>query len=145
MITLLARRALIGLLVFGAVSAVAGGVLGVALNGAGVPLDYLQGTPFSSYVIPGLILGVAVGGTQSVAAIAVWRTAPWGMAAASVAGFGMIIWIFVELAILTEYSFLQSIYFAVGLVELLLVLRMSGALGPFPQPGRRPRATGGTR
>lgn len=53
-----ARRALIVLLYFGAVSAVGGGVLGVVANGAGVPLEYLQGTPLTSYLIPGLILGI---------------------------------------------------------------------------------------
>jgi hypothetical protein len=122
-----ARRALLGLLYFGAISALAGGVLGVAANGAGVPLTYLQGTPFTSYLIPGLILGLIVGGTQGLGAIAIQRRHPHGPLAAAVAGFGMTIWIFVEVAI-TGYSWLQAVYLAVGIGELALVFVLLGIL-----------------
>lgn len=129
----LARITLLALLIFGALSAALGAVLGVAANGAGVPLQYLEGTPFSSYVIPGLILGVIVGGTQAVAAIAELRRHPRAALAATIAGSGMVIWIFVELAI-TGYFWLQGLYFALGLGELLLVLVLLGVLHPAPRP-----------
>lgn len=122
-----ARLLLLVLLYFGAVSAVAGGVLGVVANGAGVPLESLQGTPFTSYLIPGLILGVVIGGTQGLAAITTQRQDAYSHVAAAVAGFGMIIWIFVELAI-TGYSWLQAVYLALGVGELLLVLVLLGVL-----------------
>lgn len=128
----LARRALIVLAYFGAVSALGGGVLGIAANGAGVPLEYLRGTPFTSYLIPGLILGVVIGGTQVAAAISVQRRRPYGGVAATIAGAGMIIWIFVELAI-TGYSWLQSVYLSLGIGELLLVLVLLGVLTPARQ------------
>ena len=127
--TQVARAVLLVLLWFGAVSALAGAVLGVAFNGAGVPLEYLEGTPFTSFVIPGVILGVIVGGTQGLAAVLVhrWHARRW--LAASVAGFGMIIWIVVELAI-TGYIWLQAVYFALGVGEVLLVLVVLGVLSP---------------
>lgn len=124
-----AHRLLVVLLCFGALSAIGGGVLGVVANGAGVPLEYLHGTPFTSYVIPGLILGVVVGGTQGLAAIATQRQHPSGAIAVTVAGFGMIIWIYVELAI-TGYSWLQTVYLAVGIGEVLLALVLAGVLRP---------------
>jgi hypothetical protein len=124
-----ARGLLIVLLYFGALSAISGGVLGVMANGAGVPLEYLQDTPFTSYVIPGLILGVVIGGTQGLAAITTQRQHPRSAIASTVAGFGMIIWIFVELAI-TGYSWLQTVYLALGVGELLLVLVLLGVLRP---------------
>lgn len=139
------RRLLTGLLIFGFVSAAGGGVLGVAFNGAGVPLTYLTGTPFSSYIIPGLILGVVIGGTQAAAAAALIGHHPQRMAAASIAGFGMMIWIFVELAVITEYSFLQAIYFALGIAELALVLVLAGVLAPLARQNRRPVPEGGHR
>jgi len=125
----LARATLLVLLWFGAVSALAGAALGVAFNGAGVPLEYLEGTPFTSFVIPALILGVVVGGTQGLAAVLVqrWHARRW--LAASIAGFGMIIWIVVELAI-TGYFWLQALYFALGVGEVLLVLVLLGVLSP---------------
>jgi hypothetical protein len=122
-----ARRVLLGLLYFGAISAVAGAILGVAANGAGVPLVYLQGTPFTSFVIPGLILGLVVGGTQGLAAIIVHRRHSYGPLAAAVAGFGMTIWIFVEVVII-GYSWLQAVYLALGIGELALVLVLLGVL-----------------
>ncbi|MCU1597134.1 MAG: hypothetical protein JWQ47_873 [Glaciihabitans sp.] len=132
-----ARSLLIVLLYFGALSAIGGGVLGVVVNGAGVPLEYLRGTPFTSYLIPGLILGVVIGGTQGLAAITTQRQHPYSSIAATVAGFGMIIWIFVELAI-TGYSWLQTVYFALGVGELLLVMVLLGVLSPTAR-ARRPQ------
>jgi hypothetical protein len=128
--TLIARRSLAVLLWFGAVSALAGGVLGVFVNGAGVPLRYLENTPFSSYVIPGLVLGIVIGGTQALAAIAVHRRTPHALIAAVVAGFGMILWIFVEIAVISEYSPLQTVYFALGVLELGLVFVLLGVWKP---------------
>ncbi|SEM68165.1 hypothetical protein E3O25_15075 [Cryobacterium sp. TMT1-3] len=130
-------RVLVGLLVFGAVSACAGAVLGIAANGAGVPLSYLAGTPFSSYVVPGLILGIVVGGTQLASAVALlahWRVA---LILSTIAGFGMVIWVFAELAVLTEYSWLQTLYFGLGAVELIAVLAL---LGVVPRLVSAPRA-----
>lgn len=124
------RGSLIAMLVFGAVSAFAGAVLGVALNGAGVPLRYLDGSPFDSYVIPGLLLGVVVGGTQAVAVLALVRRHVLALLASTVAGVGMLVWIFVELAMMLEYSILQTLYFALGLGEVLGVLGLLGLLRP---------------
>ena len=126
----MARRILIVALYFGAISALVGGVLGVAANGAGMPLDYLKGTPFASYLGPGLILAVVIGGTQGLAAFTTHRDHPYSRIAASIAGFGMIIWIFVELAVISEYSWLQTLYFALGAGELILVLVLAGVLIP---------------
>lgn len=105
-------------------------MLGVFLNGAGVPLSYLHDTPFVSHLVPGLALGIVVGGTQVTAAIAVNRRHPYAIMAAAVAGFGMIVWIFVELAVISEYSPLQTIYFGVGVIELAAVLVIQGLLTP---------------
>ncbi|HEY9470528.1 MAG TPA: hypothetical protein VIQ76_13030 [Propionibacteriaceae bacterium] len=121
-----ARVALIALLVFGSLSSFGGAVFAIAFNGAGVPLEYLAGSPFDSYLVPGLILGVVVGGTQLGATIALVTRHPWALLISAIAGFGMIIWIFVELAIILTYSFLQTLYFGLGMLELILVLILLG-------------------
>lgn len=117
--------ALVVLLIFGAVSAFGGAVLAIVFNGAGVPLEHLAGTPFSTFFIPGLILGGILGGTQLVAALALLRRRHWALLMAAIAGFGMLIWIFIELAIV-GYSWLQSVYFGLGVLELALVLALLG-------------------
>jgi hypothetical protein len=119
-------RLLVALALFGALSALAGAVLAVAANGAGVPLKYLGNSPFRSYAVPGFMLGVVVGGTQLAAAIALLRRHRMALLLSAIAGFGMLIWIFVELAIIRQYSWLQSAYFALGALELILVLTLLG-------------------
>ena len=126
---------LVALLIFGAMSAFAGAVLAIIFNGAGVPLDLLEGTWFSSVLVLGLILGILVGGTQLVAALASLKRRRWALLAAAVAGFAMLIWIFTELAVL-GYSWLQSVYYGLGLLELILVLALLGIAPKFVSPRR---------
>ena len=115
-----------GLLIFGAVSSFAGAVIAIAANGGGMPLAYLEGSPFDSYLVPGLVLGLIVGGTQLAGAVGLVLRRNWALLASAVAGFGMLIWIFVEIAMIRQYSVLQTAYFALGGLEIILVLGMLG-------------------
>jgi len=64
------RYVLGGLLAFGALNAFGGGYYG--LSGAeGVPTEWLEGSPFSDYTVPSVIL-LVVGGSFLVAAVAVF-------------------------------------------------------------------------
>lgn len=141
----IARRTLLGLLYFGVVSCLIGAVMGVALNGGPIPVAFLAGTPFDSYLVPGLILGLVVGGTQLVAAIMLERRHAASLLWCVVAGFGMTIWVFLEIAIIKQYSFLQSIYFGLGVAELILVLALLGIaprlVAPWVSRGNRVSGT----
>lgn len=55
---------------------------------------------------------------------------PW----AAVAGFGMVIWIFVETGIIAGISWLQVLYFATGVTQLVLVLALLGVVRWLPRP-----------
>jgi len=127
-------RILTALVAFGALSAVVGAVLAIAANGAGVPLEYLENSPFSSYFIPGLLLGVVVGGTQLAAAIALLARRAIALLLSAIAGFGMLIWIFVELAMMQQFSWLQAAYFGLGGLELVLVLALLGIVPALVKP-----------
>ena len=129
------------LAIFGAMSALLGAVLAIAANGAGVPLEYLKHSPFSSYFVPGLILGALVGGTQLAAAIALLAKRGMALLLSAVAGFGMLIWIFVELAMIQQFSWLQGAYFALGGLELALVLALLGIIPALVSPLRKPHAS----
>lgn len=108
------------------------GVVGLTIGGGlGMPVESLEGSIFTSFLWPAVILGVVVGGSQALAVIAQYgrfRLA-WGLHAA--AGLIMVIWIFVELAILSEWSFLIGIYFVSGMVQTVLAVL---ALGAWPMP-----------
>jgi hypothetical protein len=129
-------RLLAALTIFGALSALAGAVLGIAANGGGVPVEHLAGSPFSSYVVPGLILGIVVGGTQLAAAISLLAGHRVALFVSAVAGFGLIIWIYAELAIIRQYSWLQSAYFGLGTLELIGVLALQGVIPALVVPLR---------
>lgn len=118
------RGSLIGVGVFNAASALGGGI-GLLTPGAmGLPLDVLAGSVFTSFFWPAVILIVVIGGTQALAVLAELRRIPSARFWAAVAGFAMVIWIFVELAIMGEFVFLHGLYFALGILQLILVLAL---------------------
>lgn len=138
-------RALITLLGLGAVSALVGAIIAIAANGGGVPLEYLADSPFTSYLVPGLVLGVIVGGTQLAGALALIARRPSGVMLSAIAGFGMMIWIFVELAVIRQYAWLQTAYFVLGGLELVLALGMLGVAPTLLEPAEVPSAAGAQR
>jgi hypothetical protein len=107
------------------------GMLGLTIGFLPIPLDWLEGSGFTSYVWPGVILGLVVGGAQALALVAQYgrlRLAP-GLHAA--AGLVMIGWIFVEVAMLPGFGVLQAVYFGTGLVQTVLAILL---LGAWPRP-----------
>ena len=113
---------------FTLLSAVGGGIGLIATNGLGMPLSLLDASPFDSYLLPGLILLCVVGGTQALAVATHYLRSRWLPAAATVAGFGMVIWICVEVVILPGYHWLHTLYFTTGSLQLALVLVLLGVL-----------------
>ena len=132
------RFGLIGIAAFTLISALAGMVGLTVGGGMGLPLEWIEGSIFDSYLWPGVILGIVVGGVQALALVAQFRgyTVAWGLHAA--AGLIMMIWIFVEIAIMLVWSPLHGIYFVTGLVQTILAVL---ALGAWPRPflARPPR------
>ena len=107
--------AFLGLLGLGAI----GGGIGIVTKPDGSAMqwnvDMLAGSPFSDFLIPGLILlGLFGAGSFAVAGLGLarFRVAPF---LAFAIGCGQMIWITVELAILGELSFLHPTMFAIGM------------------------------
>ncbi|GAA1158139.1 hypothetical protein ABTZ44_08855 [Microbacterium oxydans] len=108
------------------------GMVGLTVGGGmGLPPEWLDGSIFDSYVWPGIILGVVVGGVQALALVAQFGRfgVAWAMHAA--AGLTMMIWIFVEIAMMLVWSPLHGIFFATGLIQTVLAVL---ALGAWPRP-----------
>jgi len=124
----LLRVALIVVGAFNALSAVGGGIGLLTPGSMGIPLEIIEGSVFTSYLWPAVILIVVIGGTQLLAVIAELRRARTAPFWAAVAGFGMIVFIFVELAIMRGFSVLHGIYFSTGVLQLALVLALLGVL-----------------
>ena len=124
----LLRGALIAVAVFNALSAIGGGIGLLTPGSMGLPLDIISGAGFTSYLWPAVILVGVIGGTQVLAALAEWRRMPTARFWGAFAGFAMVIFIFVELAIMRGFSILHGIYFATGLLQLVLVLALLDVL-----------------
>ncbi|MCI2957231.1 hypothetical protein MN032_05965 [Agromyces atrinae] len=125
------RVILAGLAGFTLVGALVGMVGLTVGGGMGMPPEWIEGSVFSSYVVPGVILGVVVGGSQALALIAQYRRLrlAWGLHAA--AGLVLMVWIFIEIAIMLEWAPLHGIFFAAGFVQTVVAVL---ALGAWPSP-----------
>ena len=115
----MARIALVVLEAFLGVTAVIGGV-GLLLGWEKAPVSQLQGSPFGSYLIPGLALMVLVGGSAIVAAAAVWRGQKFGALASAVSAAMILGFEVVEYAVIGYQSGLQVFYVLVGFAILAL-------------------------
>jgi hypothetical protein len=125
-----ARAALVALDGFTALTAIGGGIaLATGLEGGRFPAELLAGTPFQSYVVSGLILAGAVGGSAAVAAAATLRNPRAGGLASAVAGAVLMGWIAGEVGLLPREarSWVEAAYFSVGLAMVALGLTVGQA------------------
>jgi hypothetical protein len=115
---------------FNLLSALAG-MLGLTIGFMEIPREWIEGSVFTSYFWPGIILGVFVGGVQALALIAQHGRFRLAAGLHAAAGLVMMIWIFVEVAIMLVWSPLHGIYFATGFAQTVLAIL---ALGAWPRP-----------
>jgi len=114
------RAALVALDGFTALTAIGGGIaLAAGVEGDRFPVELLAGTPFSSYVAPGLILAVVVGGSAAAATAATLRSLRRGARVSTLAGGILMGWIVGEVAILQApeaRSLVEAMYSGIGLL-----------------------------
>ena len=85
--------------------AIGGGIaLLIGAMGQWLPVAFLQGTPFSDYIIPGLLLTVVVGGGMLLAAATQFIAREWAMLLSAAMGLILIGWEIVEVAIIDRYA-----------------------------------------
>ncbi len=125
---------------FNALSALAGGIGLMTPGSLGMPTWWIEDSGFT-YLGAGLILLIVVGGTQGLAFGLLLLRRPYAMLANAVAGFGMVLWIYVEVVLLPVYSILHTIYIGTGIAQLALtfaclgVLRRDAGITARPQRG----------
>jgi len=115
------------------------GMAGLTIGGGmGLPREWIEASAFDSYFWPGVILGVVVGGIQALALVADHGRFAVARGLHAAAGLVMMIWIFVEIAIMLVWSPLHGVYFVTGLLQVVLAVL---ALGAWPRPflARTPR------
>jgi hypothetical protein len=122
-----------GLLLLVALNAFGGGWYGIA-GAEGVPIEWLDGSPFDSYLVPSVILFTVVGGTFLTAALGVLGRKRWSLVAVVVAIVVAIGWLTTQLAIIGYVSWLQPVTAAATLaVAFLAALMSSSSRGRVPR------------
>ena len=123
-----AAKAAVALEILLSIGALGGGlVLMIAPRGEimPLPLSALAGSPFDTYLVPGLILFGVLGLGPLVAARLIWLRHPLAPTAAFVVGAGLLIWVAVEVAIIgySNEPPLQAIYGILGVAIVLVACR----------------------
>ena len=96
-----------------------GGLLIAAPDGhlLGVPTRILAGTPFDSFLVPGIVLSIALGVLPLAAAAMTLRNSPQGPLAAVVVGLLLVGWITAEMVMLGGPQTLAwALYLVLGTV-----------------------------
>ena len=135
-------KTLKGVLLFNALSAVGGGI-GLITGTLPVPTMLLRHTPFDSFVIPGLFLGIIIGGSALAGAIALPAHVRRSRLISATAGVIMVGWIAGETILVRGFSVLQGLYLLTGLIVVVLSwgLPVSADVSqPEPLPGVAPKS-----
>ena len=117
-----ARTGSLVLLFFLGISALAG-ALGMILDpsgeGMGMPPELLDKTPFNSFLIPAIILGIFNGILSLVFAVLILKRSPWSSWLVLFQGGVLFVWMTAEMFMDLFYALLTIPYY---LVALLLIL-----------------------
>jgi len=119
----LIRYFLGSLLIVLAVNAFGGGYYGMA-GAKGVPVEWLKGSPFSDYFVPGLFLFIVIGGSALFAGIAIFRRLKIARTAALICGIITLLWIVMQVSIISYVSWMQP----ATLIAAILILTLTGLL-----------------
>ena len=92
----------------------------------GMSTALLKATPFHSFLIPGVVLFVMVGGTNLVAVVRNIQTHPmrynWTIAGAIL----LLLWVVIQMLLIGVMHCLQFVYLGIGLMMLLLCWQLKG-------------------
>jgi len=108
---------------FAALTAIGSGIaLATGLEGGRFPLEWLSGTSFESYVVPGLILIGVVGGSAAIAMAPALRSPTADGKASLIAGAIMMGWITGKVLILppAARSWIETLFADNGILILAL-------------------------
>jgi len=114
-------RILLALFLFNGFGGVAGGI-GVMKEALPFPRVWLEGTPFHTYFLPGLILCVVVGGSHLAAAFVLLRHRSPARTTSLLAGLILTGWMIGELALIGFRAPIQAWFLGLGLIETGLSL-----------------------
>jgi len=109
---------LLGALGFLGVSGIAGGI-GILGGFIDLPLDWLGGSPFPDYLVPGLALFAFLGVLPLLVAFGLYARKLWAWPGVLAVGIGVLVWFAVQASVVGWGDFLQWFYLLLGVGILL--------------------------
>lgn len=108
--------------IFVGLGAIGGGLMAILFPSgpAGMPTDALKNSPFSNYLIPGIILFSVIGMGNIVSALTMHFKSRYQGYISSIFSWALVIWIIVQCIMLRLVAILHVIYLMIGLVEAFL-------------------------
>lgn len=127
-------RILVILHAFVGIGALFGGITGMLdpHEPLGIPAELLEGSPFSSYFIPALVLFTVIGIGHIFSAVYAKRRSEYQGYISSVFSWALMIWIVVQCIIMNAIDILHIIYFLIGLAGAVLAMRILFEKKQFP-------------
>lgn len=86
----------------------------------GIPVEILKNSPFSNFLIPGIILFTIIGLGNVISAITILFKSRFQGYISSVFSWALVIWIVVQCIMLNAINILHIIFFVIGIVEVVL-------------------------
>ncbi len=125
------ERILFVLHLFVGIGAIGGGLAAILNPHAplGMPVEVLKNAPFSSYLIPGVILFAVIGLGNLLGAAALRSRWRWRGYTSFVLGWTLMIWIIVQCMMLQEVVFLHVLYFLIGVIKTALAWKVLAKQG----------------
>lgn len=114
---------IVGLGFLGVTAVYGGGSLVLDPTGGllGLPQEWLAGTVFTDYLIPGLVLLGLLGGGSFAVLYGIVRRTGWAWPAGVALGIATVIWIVVQLAVIRRTFFLQPVIAGLGASFVVLL------------------------
>ncbi len=86
---------------------------------ANMPLELLASSPFTSYLIPGILLFLVNGIGHIISSGLSFTMNKYAGYAGILFGFALIVWIFVQIIMIGYANWLQPFYLILGILELI--------------------------
>jgi hypothetical protein len=111
-----------------ALNAFGGGFYGMA-GAEKIPIEWLQGTPFHSYFIPGFFLFFVVGGTCLLGAVAAYTNSIHARMISLVCVGLLLSWITIQVAMIGYVSWMQPFVFVYAVIVAVLTSFLPKRIG----------------
>ncbi|AEV28589.1 hypothetical protein SpiGrapes_0754 [Sphaerochaeta pleomorpha str. Grapes] len=124
----------IGLHIFLGVGAMSGGFACLidTQTPLGTSVEMLQNSPFTSFLIPGLLLFFVIGVGNIIGSILVKRSWEYWGYSSGILGGALVIWIIVQCLMLNAVVFLHVLFFFLGIFQVSLAMGRLYEQNQFP-------------